>query len=194
MQKGVSPVMSYVLIVALVITVAMSAYFWANYEIDRMENIPIAHNVEAQFIAADSAIQSVAHGDINFTTYMTLYYPKGVVMLEANNDWLKYVGQINAQVYSKEAEETSVNATCCTDCNVIRDNATTIVMTKIPYTRVYRGAQGTYNQYVEIVACYTDIDLVAASGCLGKSGPVSKLILRKTGYNNTKPVVEVKVC
>ncbi|MCD6522794.1 MAG: hypothetical protein J7K68_03515 [Candidatus Diapherotrites archaeon] len=198
MQKGISSAMSYVMILAIVVVLSVVAYTWGNYELTRLGERPIAHNVESQFITVDQLLQNVAHGDINFTTSMELYYPKGIVQVDETKDWIKYTGQINANVYESEVE-TSVGSDCtdkCTSsCTVIYDSVTKVKMSKIPYTNVYRGRTGdARSQFVEIVICTSDIDLVGDQTCIGKSGPRAMITLRKSGYSGTEPEVTVRIC
>lgn len=183
------------MLLAIVVIVSVSSYVWGQWEINRMEELPIARNAEAQMLSIDNAVQSVAHGDVNFTTVMDLYYPKGIIQVEENNDWVKYTSQINANVY--EGEASGVPCACSPSCTLVEDSVTSIKMSLIPYTRVYRGSTGdSSSQYVEVVACYDDIDLVVDPTCVGKSGPRAQLTLRKLGYDSAthKPQVMVRVC
>jgi hypothetical protein len=190
-----------VLLLAIVAILSISAYIYGNAEINKLEDAPLGANAESMMISADAAIQTVAHGDINFTTVMDLYYPKGVVRVDEANNWIKYAAQINSNVY----EEITAPANGCAPlsacrCNrtstIINDTDTTINMGRVMYTNVYRGAQGDDSQYVEIVSCDDSIEIYADSTCAGKSGPRSRMTIRKIGYNSTsnKPMVVVRVC
>lgn len=194
MHKGVSPAMSYVLLLAIVVILSISAYVWGNYEISRLEDLPIAYNAEAQMIGIDQLIQSVAHGDINFTTVMDLYYPKGVMQVDEDNDTIKYTVQLNGKIYEAV---TGTATSCCPNCTIIQDENTGVKMVRIYYTNVFRGSTGDeLAQLVEITACYDDIDIQADAVCIGKSGPRAQLTARKLGYNpsNNKPIVRVRIC
>lgn len=195
MRKGVSPAVSYVLLVALVVIVSVIAYVWGQYEIQALQDAPIAYNIESQVMAADQLISSVSHGDINFTSTMNLYFNKGVFQVDAEKGWLKYTAQINAKVYDKLTSDA--NETCNSSTTIIQDNTTGIKMSRMQYTNVFRGSTGGEGaQVIEIVACYDNIQIKENSICKGKSGPRTQLTARKIGYNATtnKPIVEVLVC
>ncbi|MCK4327749.1 MAG: hypothetical protein KAW41_04700 [Candidatus Diapherotrites archaeon] len=194
MRKGVSPAVSYVLLLALVVIMSVAAYLWGTYEIQRLQDTPIAHNMESQMISVDQLIQSVSHGDINFTTRMNLYYAKGVMQVDAAHNWVKYTAQLNAEVYDRITE--TPNATCNSTTYVIQDSDTGIKMSRMPYTNVFRGGTGQGSQAIEMVACYDDVQIEESIICKGRSGPRAQLTARKLGYNGTssKPIVEVKIC
>jgi len=195
MKKGISPTVSYVLLLALAVILSISAYFWGTYEITRLEDIPIAQNVQTQMHSIDALIQSVAHGDINFTSNLVLYYPKGVMQVNASGEAIKYTGQLNAKIY--EGAATGAPCACGSSCNLVQDVETLVTMVKVPDTNVYRGSSGnTESQYVEIITCYDDIDIVADNNCLGRSGPRAQLTARKIGYDTSlqKPQVKVSIC
>ena len=194
MRKGVSPAVSYVLLLAVVVIMSVAAYLWGDYEIRRLQDTPIAHNMESQMISMDQLIQAVSHGDINFTTTMNLYYAEGVIQVDGSNSWVKYTAQLDADIYERLTE--TPNATCDSDTYVIQDGATGIKMSRMPYTNVFRGSVGTGTQAVEMVVCYDGIQIDESETCRGRSGPRAQLTARKTGYNATesKPIVEVKIC
>ncbi|MFC2174387.1 hypothetical protein ACFLQ2_00770 [archaeon] len=195
MMKGVSPAVSYVLLLAVVVVMSVAAYLWGTYEIQRLEDLPVAHNIESQMISVDQLVQAVSHGDTNFTTTMNLYYRKGVIQVDESDGWIKYTAQLNADVYER-LEETA-NSTCNSTTIVIQDDATGIKMSRMPYTNVFRGSTGGDEaQVIEIVACYDDIQIEESTVCKGRSGPRAQLTAKKTGYNATssKPIVEVRVC
>ena len=195
MQKAISPTISYVLLLALAVALSIAAYFWGTYEINRLQDVPIAQNMETQMQSIDALIQSVAHGDVNFTTTMVLYYPKGVVQVNASGDAIKYTAQLDAKIY--EGEAGGVPCSCGSSCYLITDVETGINMVKLPDTNVYRGSSGgVQSQYVEMVVCYADIDITADNDCIGRSGPRAQLTARKTGYDTSaqKPQVRVSIC
>lgn len=195
MRKGVSPAVSYVLLLALVVIVSVAAYIWGDYEVRRLEDTPIAHNIESQMISADQLVQAASHGDTNFTVVTKLYYSKGVMQVDAAKNRIEYNAELNANIYSKVTE--NANATCNDSTYVIEDSDTGIKMTRMKYTHVFRGSTGdTEKQGVEIAICYDGIQINEASGCKGKSGPRAELTARKIGYNASsgKPIVEVGIC
>jgi hypothetical protein len=183
-----------VLLLAVVSILSISAYIYGNAEITKLEDVPLASNAESMMTSVDAAIQTVAHGDTNFTTTMDLFYPKGLVKVDEENNWIQFSGQINTNAYAP------VTGTPGDDCNktstIVEDTETTVKMGRVLYTNVYRGALGTESQFVEIVSCDDSIEIYADPTCKGKSGPRSRMTVRKTGYNATssKPMVEVRVC
>ena len=196
MRKGISPAVSYVLLLALIVIMSAGAYIWGDYEVRRLQDTPIAHNMESQMVSIDELVQAAAHGDVNFTATMNLYYTKGVV--EVSNGWVKYTAELNARAYEKVG---GGNDSCDRDVHpgtyMLDDPATGVTMTKMQYTNVFRGGtEYEQRQLVEIVACFPDIEIGQAASCIGKSGPRAQLTARKTGFNagTGKPVVEVSVC
>jgi hypothetical protein len=195
MQKAISPTVSYVLLLALAVTLSIAAYYWGTYEINRLEDVPIAKNVETQMLSVDALLQSVAHGDTNFTSSMVLYYSKGVLQVNDSGNAVKYTGQLNAKIYEGAASGTVCS--CGASCYLVQDAETGIYMVKVPDTNVYRGSTGgVESQYVEMLVCYDDIDIVSDSNCLGRSGPRAQLTARKIGYDSSsqKPQVKVSIC
>lgn len=196
MKRGISPSISYVLILALVITISLGAFIWGNAELNRLQDIPIASNMESQLITIDQIIQSVSHGDTNFTVTQQLFFPKGIIQIEDNNDWVKFTAQLNANIY--EVPITGgINTTCDSGTIRIQDSVTTVKMNRIQHTNVFRGATGDeVTQFVQIVACYDTIDITTDQNCAGRSGPRAIFSARKIGYNASagKSTVEVKIC
>ena len=196
MQKAISPTISYVLLLALAVTLSIAAYFWGTYEINRLQDVPIAQNMETQMLSIDALIQSVAHGDVNFTTTMVLYYPKGVMQVNAAGDAIKYTAQLDAKIY-ETGGLLGTPCDCGPTCYLISDDETGINLVKMPDTNVYRGSSGgVQSQYVEMVVCYAGIDITADNNCIGRSGPRAQLTARKTGYDvsEQKPQVRVSIC
>jgi len=200
-SRGVSPTVSYVLLLAVVAILSISAYVYGNAEISKLEDAPLGANAESMMISADAAIQTVAHGDINFTTVMDLYYPKGVVRVDEAQNWIKYYAQINANVYEEITATPNgcavlSNCRCNRTSTIIEDADSGMRLGRILYTNVYRGAQGDDSQFVIITSCDDSIEIYADPTCAGKSGPRSRMTIRKIGYNTTsnKPMVMVRVC
>ncbi len=201
LSRGVSPTVSYVLLLAIVAILSMGAYIYGNAEIARLEDAPLGAAAESMMVSADAAIQTVAHGDINFTTVMDLYYPKGVVRVDEDNNWVKFSAQINTKTYTPITTASPGCAPlsacrCNTTSTLIEDTGTGMTMGRVLYTNVYRGALGDDVQFVEIVSCDDSIEIYADPTCMGKSGPRSRMTVRKMGYNATssKPMVMVRIC
>jgi hypothetical protein len=187
-----------VLLLAVVSILSISAYIYGNAEITKLEDVPLASNAESMMASVDAAIQTVAHGDTNFTTTMDLFYPKGLVKVDEGNNWIQFSGQINTNAYAPVTgtPDNNLSTRCNKTTAIIQDSETTVKMGRVLYTNVYRGALGTDSQFVEIVSCDNSIEISADPTCRGKSGPRSRMTVRKTGYNQTtsKPMVQVRVC
>ncbi len=174
---------------------SVGAYIWGEYEVRVLQDAPISHNIESQMISADQLIQSVARGDTNFTSTMNLYYIKGVIQVDGNQNWVKYTGSLNANAYERLTQ--NANTTCNSSTTIIQDSITGIKMSRMHYTNVFRGSTGGQaGQLVEIVSCYDEFQINENALCKGKSGPRAQLSARKVGYNATdnKPIVEVLIC
>lgn len=202
MRKGINPVVSYVMIIALVMTVSIGTYVWAQYKTDTLKDPPAVLSMKDQMLSIDSAIQNVAHGDINFTTQLEVHYPVGTLAVSGSQDSVKYFASIRGEVYGRvnvtnladDCKGQGGNEQCDVGCTVIEDSNLGVQMARILQTNVFRGAVGTRGQFVEIMACYDDIDIVVESTCTGGSGPYRTVKIRKVGYTQTKPKVAVGVC
>ncbi|GEM_PF-5762755 len=194
-MKGISPVLSYVLIIAIVVIISIGSYLWADYSQRQFKDKLIVKDMENQMVGLDALIQEVAHGDINYTITHTVYYQTGTLRVEADKDWIMYITQANSEIYQTISASEDATDSCTSSSVTILDSDTQIKMARIPFTNVYRGASGNeLGQRVEIVACFPDIDITVGEGCIGKSGPSSRVIIKKIGYSGTKPVVQVGVC
>ncbi len=194
-NRGISPVISYVLILALLVTIAIGSYLWATYTQERLQDRMVVSNMENQLTGLATLVESVAHGDINYTITQTVYYPKGLLEVEPDKDWIRFLVQTQSEVYPPSQAVPEALDYCTSSSIAIQDSDTTITMTKVPFTKLYRGAIGNeLGERVEMVICFPDIDLVSGEGCIGKSGPSSRIILKKIGYAGTKPRVLVQIC
>ncbi len=163
---------------------------------NKLQDNVVVSIMENEMISLSNLIEDVAHGDTNYTVAMTVYYPSGVLEIQPEKDWIRYIVQTQSEVYPiPDQLPAASNDKCEPDYNATKDTDTGITMVRLPYTHFYRGAiGGAAGERVEQVVCFSDIDLVASTGCLGKSGPSSQIILKKIGYNNTKPIVQVEIC
>ncbi len=190
-----SPVISYVLILAILVTIAVGSYIWANYTQTRMQDNIVVSNMESQMIGIGNTIENVAHGDINYTLTMNMYFPRGILDVQASKDWIRFIVQTNSLIYNPVNTSPDAIDSCTDKSIIIEDNDTKINLTKMPFTNMYRGAVGNaVGERVEIVTCFPDIDLVTGEGCIGKSGPTARLVIKKVGYTGLKPKVMVEIC
>ncbi len=199
MRKGVSEVVSFVLVLAIMITATMSAYIWASSSIPMLNEPGRIKNLVNQLISLDSVIKSTAHGDINFTTTYELYYPDGYFALLNTttdlNSSLMPVLMINQKSLVLGYTGSIATTTGC-DASYSYDASTHIKMYR--YTtvdNVYVGAQASGPGQAEISICNTNINVTAGSMCLrGKSGPFATLNIKKVGVVGTIPKVSIDVC
>lgn len=195
-QRGITPIVSYVLILTILIIIAVGSYIWASYMQNKLQDNVVVSVMQNEMISLGNLVENVAHGDINYTSTMTVYYPSGLLEVDPDRGWIEYITQTQSQVYPipTELPPASVDK-CNSTASAINDTDTGITLVKLPFTHFYRGATGGYaGERVEQVVCFPDIQIVAGNGCLGKSGPSSQVIIKKIGYNGTKPVVQVGVC
>ncbi|MCD6414676.1 MAG: hypothetical protein J7L23_03570 [Candidatus Diapherotrites archaeon] len=190
--------MSYILILMIGVTVAVLAFIWAQYEVAKLKETPLVHQVETKMMTMDDMVHNVAGGDINSTMYFEVKYNKGVIEVDEDKDWIKYTATILGSPYPGEISETGLPTQCSSDTYAIEDNETLIKMSRISGTDVFRGGSGTggQSQRVEIVVCFDNVDIVKDPECAGRGGPRATVTLRKIGYNHStsKPKVEVSVC
>jgi FlaG/FlaF family flagellin (archaellin) len=197
MRKGVSEVVSFVLIVAIMITATMSAYVWASSNINSINEPGRIKNLMNQMIALDGVIKSVAHGDVNFTSRFELYYPDGYFELRnttanaSNNLMPVLIIRQNAMVLGY----ANVSATGC-GTNYSYDSSTHTTLFRYTTTdNVYVGAQANGPGQAEMAICYTSVNISYGGTCLrGKSGPFAAITIRKEGVTGSVPVVSMDVC
>jgi hypothetical protein len=199
MKKGISPAVSYVLLLVVGSTMAILAFTWGQYEITKLKEIPIIPRVESEMTSIGRRVKEVSTGDINFTTVFDVDYTKGNMFVDQDKDWIKYTASIQANVYPGEINEVGLGTTCDDDTYLIEDPVTQVKMSRIANTNVFRGARGSRGggaQFVEIVACFDDIQINANPNCKGKSGPTATMTMKYVGYNSSasKPIVEVGIC
>ncbi len=194
-KKGISPVVSYVLIVAIVVIISIGSYIWADYTQRQFKDKLVVKDMESQMVGLDTLVREVAHGDTNYTLTHTIYYQSGTMDVVAGNDWIRYITQTKSEIYKSISQTPDANDSCTSDSVTILDSQTQIKMNKIPFTNVYRGSSGNeLGQRVEMVDCFPNIDIVVGEGCIGKSGPSSRITIKKIGYSGSKPVVQVGIC
>jgi hypothetical protein len=197
MQKGISEVVSFVLVLAIMVTSTMAAYVWANSSIPALNEPGRVKNLANQMLALDSAIKSVAHGDINFTTKFELYYPDAYFEMR-NTTGAIDSNLMAALIFRQNAVilgYTNVVVSGCTD-SYVNDAATRTTMYR--YTtmdNVYVGAQANGPGQAEISICYTSINLTSHGGCQrGRTGPYAILNIQKEGVSGSMPQVSITVC
>jgi len=199
MRKGISPAVSYVLLLVVGATMAILAFTWGQYEITKLKEIPIVPHVESEMISIERRVREVSTGDINFTTVFDVDYAKGNMFVDEDRNWIKYTASIQANVYPGEITETGLSYTCDDSTYLIEDTDTGVKMSRMANTNVFRGASGARGggaQFIEIVACFDDVQIDANENCVGRSGPTARITMKYKEYNAStgKPIVEVGIC
>jgi hypothetical protein len=197
MRKGVSEVVSFVLILAIMITATMSAYVWVSANISSLNEPGRIKNLANQMLSLDYAIKSAAHGDINFTNKFELYYPDGY--FELRNTTSSINSSLMPVLIIRQASlvlgYTNVSASGCGQ-NYSYDAATHTTLYKYTTSdNVYVGAQGEGPGQAEIGICYTNINITFGGTCIrGKTGPFATINIKKGGVSGTMPMVSLDVC
>ena len=195
MEKGISPVVSYVMVIAIVLTTTMAAYMWAVPLSKEMGEKGRVTNLQSQMVGLDYVIRTTAHGDINFQNRYEMYFPNCFLYLNDGNDSIELRLKQESAVFGTNGTKVTVRTDCNETSEYLLDNETGIIMYKIENnSHVFRGAVGFAAGDAEIAICYPNIDLQFNNQCnKGKGGPFATIITKKIGYT-TKPVVEVEIC
>ncbi|MFW5902526.1 MAG: hypothetical protein ACOCTT_01420 [archaeon] len=85
-NKGITPVISYVLLVGIVVITTSAAYFWAYPHINRLGEGPKAINLVNQMESLDYAFRNVVHGEIGSQKSFSMHMPEGNIRLDEEND------------------------------------------------------------------------------------------------------------
>jgi len=198
MRRGVSEVMSFILVVAIMVTATMAAYVWASTSIGSLNEPGRVKNLVNQMISLDGTIKSIAHGDVNFTTKFELYYPDSY--FELRNTTSSLTGNFMPAIIIRQNAMVLgyTNASITTGCgeNYSYDPlARTTLYRYNTIDNVYVGAQGNGPGQAEIAICYTNINITFGGSCLrGKSGPFATLNIKKEGVTGSTPSVSIDVC
>ncbi|MFH0986983.1 MAG: hypothetical protein V1911_02935 [Candidatus Micrarchaeota archaeon] len=85
-SRGVSPVVAYVMMIAIVVTTTMAAYWWLQPLSKELGAAGQITNLRNQMLGLDSAIKSVAHGDVNFVSYYDMDLPDAYIKIKDTTD------------------------------------------------------------------------------------------------------------
>jgi len=195
MKKGISPVVSYVMVIAIVLTTTMAAYMWALPLSKEMGEKGRITNLQSQMVGLDYVIRTTAHGDINFQNRYEMYFPNCFLYLNEGNDTIELRLNQKTGVLGTNGTAVTVRTDCNETSQYLLDNETGIIMYKVGNnSHLFRGAIGPAAGDAEIAICYPNIDLQFGGQCTkGKGGPFSTVITKKIGYT-TKPVVKIDIC
>ena len=197
MRKGISPIISYVLIVGIVLTSTMIAYTWALPLSEQLGEKGKVNNYKNQMIGLDYAIRSAAHGDLNFQNEYEFYLQDSSILLDDSQDVIYLTFNQKAGILGVPNASGTINCTASTE--FLYDPATRLNMYReSDLTRVYQGSAGGAGA-AEFAICYYDIDLKWGGNCIrGRSGPKTLIEITKVNVSdssgNFKPVVSVDVC
>ena len=197
MLKGISPIISYVLIVGIVLTATMIAYTWALPLSEQLSEKGKVSNYKNQMIGLDYAIRSAAHGDINFQNEYEFYLQDATILLDETQDVIYLTFTQEANILGVPNATGTLNCTYSTE--FLYDPSTKLTLYReSDLTRVYQGSAGAVGT-AEFAICYYNVDLQWGGDCIrGRSGQKTLIEIKKVNVTNTagtyKPVVTVDVC
>ncbi len=201
MQRGISPTVSFVLSVAIIIIFTAATYYWATGTVKEFGEQGRVRSYYNQMVSLERIIKQVAAGDENFTTMFVFYHPQyeyvnPYLSLDEENDRITLVFNQYAAVIGYPGDSARVQANESCGYDYLLDNVTGIVMYRLnEYETTYQGAAGPGTSQTEVAACFPDIDLVWGDQCgKGKVGPETVIIIRKENVTNGRPVVSVSMC
>ncbi len=197
-NKGITPVISYVLLVGIVVITTSAAYFWAYPHIDRLGEGPKAQNMVNQMESLDYAMRQTIHGEIGFRNSFNLHIPEGSIRLEEDNDKIIFNFQQGTAVigYIPEPNDIETPINCTEDLEYILDERTNIIGSKIgEYSQLYAGSTGAPGTAI-LTLCYPNVELVWQGKCIrGRGGPRTNVLMEKKGINEEgKPVISIDFC
>ncbi|RLG21801.1 hypothetical protein DRN74_00020 [Candidatus Micrarchaeota archaeon] len=195
MERGISPTVSFVLVVTIILLATAVTYLWAAPIISGINEPGRVRNLKNQMVNLDYMIRATAHGDINFTNSYELYAPGAFLELRPSNDSIVMTFVQKALVIG--VVQKNKNTKCSYDAEYLNDTITGIYLGReMNMSRVYWGAKGVGD--AEIMICYDDIDLKFNGVCSkGKTGAPRILVyMKKIGVNATdnRPIVSIDVC
>ena len=197
-RRGTSPTISFVLSVAVLLTLTATTYYWATESIQGLGEQGRVKSYYNQMASLSGIIKEVGRGDENFTTLYTFYYPteeyvSPFLQIDEEKDLIKLTFVQNAYVLGYVGTEPA-NETCGND--YLLDNDTSITLYRVnEYDTVYQGALGPGEGAVEIATCFTGINITWDGRCsAGRTGPNAYIKIRKANVTNGKPVVALDIC
>lgn len=192
MKKGISPIVSYVLVLSIVLTSTIIAFAWALPLSEQLGEEGKVTNYKNQMIGLDYSIRSAAHGDINFVNEYEMHLQEATIFLDSEKNTVYLLFQQRATVLGDP--EVTGTLTCDSETEYLRHDLTRIDMYRESnLSRVYQGSAGGPGQAV-IAICYSDINLTWEGDCSeGRGGPRTLVRIKKTGATD-KPVVSIDLC
>jgi len=197
MKKGVIPVISYTLLVAIIVITTSAAYFWAYPHMEKLGEGAKSQTLLNQMQSLDYVIRQASHGSVGFQNSVTLHLPEGHIMLDQENDKivLTYEQEVSSIGVVPIDPEEDVTHHCKGDPERINNSRTGIITRRIgEYSQVYTGAAGAPGT-AHITLCYPETNLTWAGRCIqGRGGPKTEVLIEKTEISNNQPVMEIDFC
>ncbi|MEM4221825.1 MAG: hypothetical protein QW097_00120 [archaeon] len=193
-MHGISEVISYVLVIAIIVTLTMTAYYWAVPSVIGLGEGAKVQTLWNQMKALDSFIQETAHGDIGFKQTFHFQMPKdSFIKIDENLSGILFffrqesgiVGFVNITGGNCSNESEDIIFEPMFKLNLAREDN---------FSRVFKGSSGPGPGIVEFLICYPDIEIKWSGGCSSVSSSPTTLINAKKVNYSTKPVVELEVC
>lgn len=198
MKRGVSPLISYVLIVAVVITTASAAYLWAYPHMQKLGEGAKAKSLENQVRSLDYAVRQAANGEVGFVNYFHLYKPDGYIRVNEGDDTIAFTfrQKVEAVPNIEEPEGMDLNTTCTENSTYIKDNVTGLVLKRDssnPY--IYKGSTGEGGS-AEILLCYPNVNLTWKGNCIrGTSSSRTSVVIEKENITaDGRKIVSIDFC
>src|SRR3989338_1125996 len=113
-HKGVEPVVSFVLIVAIILVFSLAAYLWMSDALGSLNEPGRVSSYVGQMIALDDVITGAAHGDVNFTTTFRVHHPNAFLELNENQGSLALTFSQQSQAIGF-SNVTPANAACSSE-------------------------------------------------------------------------------
>lgn len=148
-MRGVSPVISFVLVVFIVIVSTIAAYLWASDVVKTMNEPGRVKNYVNQFVALDQALKQTARGDYNFTNQFELYHPDSDAFVQVRDDvsaitfifnqYAQIIGytpekQVRIAWTTDESSNSSVNYGATRNLGTIAGNSSLVTLHNITIT------------------------------------------------------------
>ncbi len=197
MQKGVSPTVSFVLSIALLVIFTIATYTWASASIEGLGEEGRIKGYYNQMATLENIMKETARGDENFTSRVYFYHPthnyvSPYLLVDPDHDRITLTLTQEATVIGKA--NGSANESCGYD--YLLDNTTGITMYRVnEYQTLYQGAAGPGPGEIEFSVCLPNVDIVWGGNCAkGKTGPSTTIVLRKVNITAGKPVLSVDLC
>ncbi len=86
MKKGITPVISYVMLIAIVVVTTSAAYFWAYPHVERLGDGPKNINLVNQMESFDYELRRILNSEVGARNTFPLHLPEGNIRLDEENN------------------------------------------------------------------------------------------------------------